>query len=161
MSLEPASSPRLRTLERLAAAEYLSTPSHPHLRHTGMTVLPSTPLAADVASCDACHARVTPAGTTSLCVRHEAVWRFEREVAVSSAPMAGDVAPLLHEVLTTGERGSDLLDAFRRQASALNTVWEAHLRGAARLPEEVADLVRGAREGAPDFLAGRPTARTA
>lgn len=161
MSLEPSNSPRLATLAQLAAADRATTAYHPYSSPTRMTVLPSSPLAAAVAVCAGCHEQVTARGATSLCPEHEAVWRFEQAVGASAAPLAGDVGALLREVLSTGERGSDLLAAFRRQAAALNMVWEAHLRGAARLPEEVADLVRGAREGAPDFLAGRPTARTA
>jgi hypothetical protein len=161
MSLEPARSPRLATLARLAAAEAVSHHGNPLARSAAMTVLPSTPLARDVAACPDCHARVTPAGVGSLCARHEAVWRFEQAVGVFPEPMAGDVGPLLRDVLSTGDRSRDLLDAFRRQASALNLVWEAHLRGATRLPEEVADLVRTARERAPDFLAGRPVTRSA
>lgn len=160
MSLEPSSSPRLATLARLAAAERL-TAYHPHSGTTHMTVLPSSPLAADIASCQDCRTRVGPSGTPSLCGRHEARWRFEQEVGRSREPMAGDVGALLREVLQTGDRAGDLLDALRRQASALNTVWEAHLRGAACLPDEVAELVRVARERGPDFLGGRPAARSA
>ena len=159
MSLEPQSSPRLATLARLAAAEHVT--SQPHSRPTRMTVLPSAPLAVDVAACPDCRARATAAGTSSLCPRHEAVWRFEQEVGLPREPMADDVGSLLREVLSTGDRGGDLLSAVRRQASALNTVWEAHVRGAVRLPEEVAEMVRAAREAAPDFLAGRPVARSA
>jgi hypothetical protein len=161
MCLEPVSSPRLAMLSRLAAAEAASHDVSPPSFSASMTVLPSSPLARDVAACPDCHARVTAAGVSSLCQRHEAVWMFEQAVGASAEPLAGDVGPLLQQVLTTGERGRDLLDAFRRQASALNLVWEAHVRGAARLPEEVAELVRSARERAPDLLAGRPVPRSA
>jgi len=148
MCLEPLRSPRLATLARLAAAEPILLVDDQDIKPTSMTALPSTPLARAVASCPDCHARVTPAGVRALCDRHEAVWRFEQVVGAAAAPMAEDV-------------GRELMDAFRRQASALNMVWEAHLRGAVRLPEEVTELVRAARERAPDFLAGSPLTRTA
>lgn len=161
MCLEPAGSPRLAVLARLAAERPAPGPTPSHRASRSMSALPSAPLARDIARCADCRARVSAGGTSSLCVRHEALWRFEQAVAASPEPMAGDVGPLIQEVLSTGDRGSDLLDAFRRQASALNLVWEAHQRGAARLPDEVADTVRAAREGGPHFLAGSPVSRTA
>lgn len=160
MTLEPAGSPRLAALSRLAASEPVHDATHPD-RSVPMSTLPSAPLARDIAACADCRARLSSHEAMELCGQHEAVWRFEQVVGARAEPMAGDVGALVRQVLLSGERAPELLDAFRRQAVALGAVWQAHRLGAARLPDEVAASVREALDVQPDFLGGRPTARSA
>ena len=61
---------------------------------------------------------------------------------------------LLLRALNTEEGGTQFLAAYERQARALDAVWEAHRRGAVRLPESVAEKVEQARVTPPRFLRG-------
>jgi hypothetical protein len=61
---------------------------------------------------------------------------------------------LLRRALNTEEGGTQFLAAYERQARALDAVWEAHRRGAVRLPEAVAEKVEQARVAPPRFLRG-------
>lgn len=61
---------------------------------------------------------------------------------------------LVRRALSTEDGGTELLAAYERQARALDMVWEAHRRGAVRLPESVAEKVEQARVTPPRFLRG-------
>jgi hypothetical protein len=61
---------------------------------------------------------------------------------------------LIRCALETEEGGTQFLAAYERQARALDAVWEAHRRGAVRLPQPVADKVEEARTTPPRFLRG-------
>lgn len=66
----------------------------------------------------------------------------------------GYLESLVRRALTTEDGGTQLLAAYERQARALDMVWEAHRRGAVRLPQAVADKVEQARVAPPRFLQG-------
>jgi conjugal transfer/entry exclusion protein len=61
---------------------------------------------------------------------------------------------LVRRALSTEDGGTQLLAAYERQMRALDMVWEAHRRGAVKLPEAVADKVEQARDTQPRFLRG-------
>ena len=51
---------------------------------------------------------------------------------------------MMRRAMASDELGTELLAAFRRQARALDAVWEAYRRGAAQLPDGVAASVERA-----------------
>lgn len=61
---------------------------------------------------------------------------------------------LVRGILASPDGGAQLLSAFDRQRRALRLVWEAHNRGAVRLPESIAASVEKACSTGPRFLAG-------
>jgi len=63
---------------------------------------------------------------------------------------------LMRRAMASGEMGTELLTAFRRQAGALDVVWEAYRRGAAQLPDSVASAVERAIVRVPRILGGAP-----
>ena len=66
---------------------------------------------------------------------------------------------LVHGVMTSPDGGAQLLSAFDRQRRALRLVWEAHNRGAVRLPESIAASVERACTSGPRFLSGGPRSK--
>ena len=61
---------------------------------------------------------------------------------------------LMRRAMSSGELGTELLSAFRRQARALDAVWEAYRRGAAQLPDSVAANVERALVKVPRIIGG-------
>lgn len=114
-----------------------------------MPPVPSDNLAAAIAECEQCRFR-----GLALCEVHDAAWQLETRL--DSQPMAEDVRLVYSNVLDVAGGRDTLLGAFRSQLAALNLVWEAHQRGAIRLPASVADTVARARAETPDFLRGAP-----
>jgi hypothetical protein len=66
----------------------------------------------------------------------------------------GYLESLVRRALSSEDGGTELLAAYERQARALEMVWEAHRRGAVRLPPAVAEKVEQARVTPPRFLRG-------
>ena len=66
----------------------------------------------------------------------------------------------MRRAMASGELGTELLTAFRRQARALDAVWEAYRRGAAQLPDGVADTVERALVKVPRIIGGAPARKT-
>ncbi|HEY8176030.1 MAG TPA: hypothetical protein VIF32_10075 [Gemmatimonadaceae bacterium] len=113
-----------------------------------------------IAGCDTCRSDgIAPIDRTSLCDVHRA--RFNLEVCADRAALQeGPVEhldDLMRRAMASGELGTELLAAFRRQAQALDAVWEAYRRGAAQLPESVAASVERALVKVPRILGGAPT----
>ena len=67
---------------------------------------------------------------------------------------------LMRRAMASGEMGTELLAAFRRQARALDAVWEAYRRGAADLPDGVASSVERALIKVPRIISGPPARET-
>jgi len=72
----------------------------------------------------------------------------------TDVPEQESLERLVHGVLASPEGGAQLLSAFERQRRALRLVWEAHNRGAVRLPESIAASVEKACASGPRFLSG-------
>ena len=123
-----------------------------------MEQVPSVDLARAIARCPNC--QTVHSGTSSregLCEAHRARWNLETCMTADSdreAMSEGYLESLVRRALTTEDGGTQLLVAYERQARALDMVWEAHRRGAVRLPQAVADKVEQARVTPPRFLQG-------
>ena len=112
-----------------------------------------------VAGCDACRSDgIAPINRDSLCASHRA--RFNVEMCADRAALEeGPIEhldDLMRRAMASDELGTELLAAFRRQARALDAVWEAYRRGAAQLPDGVAASVERALVKVPRILGGAP-----
>ena len=119
-----------------------------------MSYVPSAELLREIALCATCTQDAPRTGRAGLCQRHRARWNLEACMAESSAPMAehDSLRGLAQSLLSQDDAGAQLLTAFDRQRRALRLVWEAHARGAVRLPESVAATVERACDVEPRFL---------
>jgi hypothetical protein len=126
-------------------------------------------LAREIACCPLCRPATTEqreggrgTGRDGLCEVHRARWNLEActNADRDADAMAGPyLESLMRRALATEDGGTQFLAAYERQARALDAVWEAHRRGAVKLPTSVADKVEQARAMPPCFLRGG--ARTA
>ncbi len=158
MSLEPNPGQRLR--------QVLSTTSDLVLRmelqqvlNSTMSFQPTISLRNVIALCETCRSDGTsPIDRAMLCDSHRA--RYNLEICADRAALqegpADHLDDLMRRAMASGEIGTELLAAFRRQAQALDAVWEAHRRGAAHLPDAVAANVERALVKVPRILGGAP-----
>lgn len=129
-----------------------------------MSQVPSADLAREIACCPHCQLSLPHEGMISregLCEVHRARWNLEacaRGDGERPAMAADYLESLMREALTSADGGTQFLAAYQRQVRALDAVWEAHRRGAVRLPEAVAEKVEEARTSPPRFLRGGPRA---
>jgi len=133
------------------------------LKGSSMSFVPSVGLRNAIAGCDACRSDgIAPVDRETLCAEHRS--RFNLEVCADRAALQeGPVEhldDLMRRAMARGELGTELLAAFRRQAKALDAVWEAYRRGAAQLPDGVASSVERALVKVPRMLGGAPTRET-
>jgi hypothetical protein len=133
------------------------------LEKTPMSFLPSVALRNAIAACDVCHADGSaPVDRSHLCSEHRS--RFNLEVCADRAALQegpiDHLDELMRRAMASGELGTELLAAFRRQARALDAVWEAYRRGAAQLPDGVAANVERALVKVPRIIGGAPTRLT-
>ena len=124
-----------------------------------MPFVPSVGLRNAIAGCDACGSDgIAPIDRAALCAAHRA--RYNLEICADRAALQeGPVEhldDLMRRAMASGEVGTELLTAFRRQARALDAVWEAYRRGAADLPDGVAANVQRALVNVPRILGGAP-----
>lgn len=161
MSLEPNASQRLNLLLRSTNDLVLRIELQRVLESSNMSFIPSVGLRNVIASCDAC--RSDGGGSAgidraTLCDSHRA--RYNLEVCADRAVLAeGPIEhldDLMRRAMASGELGTELLTAFRRQARALDAVWEAYRRGAAQLPDGVAANVERALVKVPRIIGGAP-----
>lgn len=119
-----------------------------------MSYVPSAELLREIALCATCTQDAPRTGRAGLCERHRARWNLEACMAESSTVAAEQesLGGLAQTLLSHEEAGAQLLTAFDRQRRALRLVWEAHARGAVRLPESVAATVERACDTEPRFL---------
>jgi hypothetical protein len=130
------------------------------LEKSSMPFVPSVGLRNAIASCDACGSdAVAPIDRAALCAAHRS--RYNTEVCADRAALQeGPIEhldELMKRAMASGELGTELLTAFRRQARALDVVWEAYRRGAAQLPDGVAATVERALVKVPRILGGAPS----
>jgi hypothetical protein len=158
MSIEPNARRRLRLVAATTRDPELMKDLRQVLEEDQMSFVPSADLLRRIVMCAECTQDAPRAGRAGLCDTHRAQWNLE---ACSAQPDESDGAPslqrLVHGVLTSPEGGAELLSAFEQQRRALSLVWEAHNRGAVRLPESIAASVEKACENGPRFLGGGRT----
>ena len=163
MSVEPSALQRLHLASDSTSDLLLSMELQQVLQSPSMHFAPSVGLRNAIAGCDVCGSDgMSPIDRERLCASHRA--RLNLEVCSDRAAL--QVGPLEHlddlmrRAMASGEMGTELLTAFRRQARALDTVWEAYRRGAAQLPDSVAATVESALVKVPRILAGAPAHHT-
>ena len=159
MGFEPNAPQRLRLLLDSTSDLLLKIELQQVLESSPMPFVPSVGLRNVIAGCDTCRSDgVAPIDRTSLCDVHRA--RFNLEVCADRAALQeGPVEhldDLMRRAMASGDLGTELLAAFRRQAQALDAVWEAYRRGAAQLPDSVAASVERALVKVPRILGGAP-----
>ena len=159
MGYEPNAPERLRRVLDSTTDLLLRMELQQALQSSPMPFAPSVGLRNAIAGCDACRSDgLTPIDRGSLCVEHRS--RLNLEICADRAALQeGPVEhldDLMRRAMASGELGTELLAAFRRQARALDAVWEAYRRGAAHLPDGVAASVERAIVKVPRILGGAP-----
>jgi hypothetical protein len=163
MGFEPNAPRRLRLLLDSTTDFLLRTELLQVLESPTMPFVPSVGLRNAVAGCDTCRSDgIAPIDRSFLCERHRS--RYNVEVCADRAVLQeGPVEhldDLMRRAMASDEMGTELLTAFRRQARALDAVWEAYRRGAAQLPDSVAASVERALVKVPRILGGAPVRET-
>lgn len=163
MSIEPNAPDRLRMVLHTTSDIVLRMELQQVLQSSTMPFVPSVGLRNAIAGCDACRSDgITPIDRASLCAPHRARYNLEMcadRAALQEGP-AEHLDDLMRRAMASGEVGTELLTAFRRQARALDAVWEAYRRGAADLPDGVATSVQQALVNVPRILGGAPQRET-
>jgi len=159
MGYEPNAPQRLRLLLDSTTDLLLRIELQQVLESSPMPFVPSVGLRNVVAGCDTCRSDgIAPIDRDSLCASHRA--RFNLEMCADRAALEeGPIEhldDLMRRAMASDELGTELLAAFRRQARALDAVWEAYRRGAAQLPDGVAASVERALVKVPRILGGAP-----
>ena len=159
MGYEPDAMRRLRLLRDSTPNLLLRLELQQLLESSPMPFVPSVGLRNVVAGCDTCRSDgIAPIDRDSLCASHRA--RFNLEMCADRAALEeGPIEhldDLMRRAMASDELGTELLAAFRRQARALDAVWEAYRRGAAQLPDGVAASVERALVKVPRILGGAP-----
>jgi hypothetical protein len=158
MGFEPNARRRLRLVAATTTDPLLGQELVGVLEDEMMEQVPSVELARAIARCP--HCQTLHAGTSSregLCEPHRARWNLEvclNGEADGEAKSEVYFESLVRRALSTEDGGTQLLAAYERQVRALEMVWEAHRRGAVKLPGAVADIVEQARDTQPRFLRG-------
>lgn len=159
MSLEPNAAARLRRVFITTSDLVLRMELQQVLERPSMSFVPSVCLRNMIAACESCRADGSaPVNRALLCDAHRARYNLELcadRAALESGPVE-HLDDLMRRAMATGELGTELLAAFRRQAQALDAVWEAYRRGAAQLPDPVAANVERALVKVPRLLGGAP-----
>jgi len=163
MGFEPNAPQRLRLLLDSTSDLVLRMELQQVLERQPMPFAPSVSLRNAIAGCDACRSDgIAPIDRAALCAVHRP--RYNVEVCADRAALQeGPVEhldDLMRRAMASGELGTELLTAFRRQARALDAVWEAYRRGAAQLPDGVAASVERALVKVPRILGGAPARET-
>src|SRR2546423_5355352 len=157
MGFEPNAPERLRLLCDTTTDLFLRMELQQLLESAPMPFVPSVGLRNTIAGCDACGSDgIVPIDRSTLCAAHRARYNVEMcadRAALQEGPVE-HLDDLMRRAMASGELGTELLAAFRRQARALDAVWEAYRRGAAQLPDSVAATVEGAVVKVPRILGG-------
>ncbi len=159
MGFEPNAAQRLHLVLSSTSDLVIRKELQQLLETSPMSFVPSVGLRNAVAGCDACASdAIAPIERAALCPSHRA--RFNLEVCADRAALQDGpdehLDELMRRAMASGELGTELLTAFRRQARALDAVWEAYRRGAAHLPDGVASGVERALVKVPRILGGAP-----
>ena len=157
MGFEPNAPTRLRLLRDSTTDRLLRLELQQVLESSPMPFVPNVGLRNVIAGCDACRCDgIAPIDRTLLCDVHRARYNLEMcsdRAALQEGPV-DHLDELMRRAMASGELGTELLAAFRRQARALDAVWEAYRRGAAQLPDGVAATVERALVKVPRILGG-------
>jgi hypothetical protein len=163
MSLEPNPGRRLRLLLTSTTDLVLRMELQQLLESAQMPFVPSVGLRNAIAGCDTCRSDGgTAIDRSQLCDMHRARYNLEMcsdRAALQEGPV-DHLDDLMRRAMASEELGTELLAAFRRQARALDAVWEAYRRGAAQLPDGVAATVERALVNVPRILGGAPSRMT-
>jgi hypothetical protein len=163
MSLEPNAGRRLRLLASSTTDLVLRMELQQILESAQMPFVSSVGLRNAIAGCDACRSDgVATIDRSQLCDVHRARYNLEMcadRAALEEGPVE-HLDELMKRAMASEELGTELLAAFRRQARALDAVWEAYRRGAAQLPDGVAATVERALVNVPRILGGAPSRMT-
>ena len=163
MGFEPNAPQRLRLLLDSTSDLLLRIELQQVLESSPMPFVPTMSLRNVIAGCEACRSDgVAPIDRSALCAAHRA--RFNLELCADRAALEegplDHLDDLMRRAMASGELGTELFAALRRQAQALDTVWEAYRRGAAQLPDGVAATVERALVKVPRILGGAPARET-
>ena len=159
MTLEPNASRRLHLMLESTTNLILRKELQQALLNSPMPFVPSVGLRNAIIGCDACSSDGTsPIDRSELCAAHRARMNVElcADRAVLEEGPVEHLDDLMRRAMARGELGTELLAAFRRQARALDAVWEAYRRGAANLPDGVAASVENALVKVPRIISGAP-----
>jgi hypothetical protein len=163
MSLEPYPSARLHLMLASTSDLALRQELQLVLQNSPMPFVPSVGLRNAIVGCDSCRADgASPIDRSLLCATHRARINVELcadRAALEEGPI-DHLDDLMRRAMSSGELGTELLSAFRRQARALDAVWEAYRRGAAQLPDSVAANVERALVKVPRIIGGVPARET-
>lgn len=159
MGIEPNAPHRLRLLLHSTQDLLLRMELQQLLETSSMPFVPSVALGNAIANCESCRSDgVPPIDRAALCALHRSRYNVEicaDRAALQEGPIE-HLDELMRRAMADGELGTELLAAFRRQARALDAVWEAYRRGAAQLPDGVAATVEHALVKVPRILGGAP-----
>jgi hypothetical protein len=157
MGFEPRADSRLRRLWATTRDPLLHQELGTILEDPEMSFAPSSALLQQIRNCTECEHHDRRVTRDGLCESHRTKWNLE---LVSKETLAdeGDAAlnKIMNSVLADENSGRTLLVALERQLRALHLVWDAHQLGAVRLPDQVAEAVRQARQASQPRPAGRP-----
>jgi len=163
MGFEPNAPSRLHLLLSTTTDNSLRFELQQALESSPMPFVPSVGLRNVIAGCDACRSDgIAPIDRALLCDSHRARYNLEMcadRAALQEGPVE-HLDELMRRAMASGELGTEPLTAFRRQARALDAVWEAYRRGAAQLPDGVASAVERALVKVPRILGGAPARET-
>ena len=158
MSIEPNARRRLQLVYATTRDPELLKDLRQVLGEDQMSFVPSVDLLRDIATCAGCLQDGAPSARSGLCDEHRASWNLEACMANTADAESPSLQRLVHGVLTSPDGGAQLLSAFDRQRRALRLVLEAHVRGAVRLPDSIAETVERACTAGPRFLTGARSA---
>ena len=163
MTLEPNASRRLHLMLASTSDLILRKELQQALLNSPMPFVPSVGLRNAIIGCDGCTSDgSSPIDRSELCAPHRARINVELcadRAVLEEGPM-DQLDDLMRRAMSRGELGTELLAAFRRQARALDEVWEAYRRGAAQLPDGVAATVENALVKVPRIISGAPSRAT-
>jgi hypothetical protein len=160
VGFEPNAPLRLRLLLESTNDLVLRMELQQLLETSSMPFVPSVGLVNAIATCESCRSDgIAPIDRSALCASHRPRYNIEicaDRAALQEGPIE-HLDELMRRAMADGEIGTELLAAFRRQARALDAVWEAYRRGAAQLPDGVAATVERALVKVPQILGGAPS----
>jgi hypothetical protein len=147
MGFEPSASSRLRRVWETTRDPLLRQELGTILEDPAMSFAPSSELLQQIRNCTECEHQERRVTRDGLCEIHRSKWNLEL-VSKESRADEGDAAltTIMNSVLADENSSRHLLVALERQLRALHLVWDAHQIGAVRLPEQVAEAVRLARQ---------------
>ena len=147
MGFEPAATSRLQRVWATTRDPQLRQELGTILEDPEMSFAPSSELLQQIRSCPECEHQERRVTRDGLCETHRSKWNLE---LVSTETFAddgdADLNKIMTSVLADENSGRQLLVTLERQLRALHLVWDAHQIGAVRLPDQVVEAVRLARQ---------------